>query len=152
MEALTIAVGTDTHHEVAERITAELESRNCVVRRFGFDAVLPWPDVALAVARSVVTGEAASGIVCCWTGTGVAIAANKIQGVRAALCTDARMVRDAKRWNDANVLALSLERTPVDDIGPIVGAWLEAIPIDPAEAASIAKVSELEQRNDLAKT
>jgi ribose 5-phosphate isomerase B len=97
----------------------------------------PWPDAARAVARAVADGTAARGIVCCWTGTGVSIAATKIAGVRAALCGDAETVRGARRWNDANVLALSLRLTTETLALEMLEAFL-ATEADPAEAALIA--------------
>jgi ribose 5-phosphate isomerase B len=80
------------------------------------------------------------GVVCCFTGTGVSIAANKVAGVRAALCTDAETARGARRWNDANVLALGLRLTSDVVAGEIVSAFLEDTPPDPDEQANIAKV------------
>jgi ribose 5-phosphate isomerase B len=87
-----------------------------------------------------------SGIVCCWTGTGVSIAANKVPGVRAALCADAQTARGARRWNDANVLALSLRATSAAVAEEIVDAWFEPTTPDPDEAANIRAVDEIERR------
>jgi ribose 5-phosphate isomerase B len=98
-----------------------------------------WPDVGRAVASAVVDGQADRGVVCCWTGTGVSIAANKVEGVRAALCTDAETARGARRWNDANVLALGLRLSSNEVAVEMLDAVLTAEP-EPDEAANIAKL------------
>jgi ribose 5-phosphate isomerase B len=99
----------------------------------------PWPDVGRRVGEAVVGGQADRGVVCCWTGTGVSIAANKVDGVRAALCTDAETARGARRWNDANVLALGLRLTSPTVAREMVEAFLTTDP-DPGEAQTIARV------------
>lgn len=100
-----------------------------------------WPEVGRMVGEAVAEGRADIGVVCCWTGTGVAIAANKVPGVRCALCTDAETARGARRWNDANVLALSLRLSA----GPIGTEILEAFldsEVDSIEQATIARVEQ----------
>jgi ribose 5-phosphate isomerase B len=84
--------------------------------------------VARAVARAVASGDCAYGIVCCWTGTGVSIAANKIAGIRAALCADAQTAAGAREWNDANVLAISLRATSIPVALEILDAWFSSNP------------------------
>src|ERR1700677_2540449 len=98
-----------------------------------------WPEVGQAVAEAVAAGTAERGVVCCWTGTGVSIAANKVAGVRAALCTDAETARGARRWNDANVLAVSLRSTSDAVATEVLDAFL-ATASDPDEAPTIASV------------
>lgn len=98
-----------------------------------------WPDVGRLVGEAVAGGRAEFGVVCCWTGTGVSIAANKVAGVRAALCSDAETARGARKWNDANVLALSLRLTSEPVANEIVDAFLSQ-PSDPSEAAAVAAV------------
>jgi ribose 5-phosphate isomerase B len=100
----------------------------------------PWPDVGRRVGEAVATGEADRGVVCCWTGTGVSIAANKVDGVRAALCTDAETARGARRWNDANVLALGLRLTSPTVAREMLESFLATDP-DPGEADTIARIS-----------
>ena len=100
----------------------------------------PWPDVGRAVGEAVSEGEADWGVVCCWTGTGVSIAANKVKGVRAALCTDAETASGARRWNDANVLALGLRLTSVEVGREMLAAFAGGEP-DADEAAQIAKLT-----------
>ncbi len=97
----------------------------------------PWPAVGRAVGRAVAEGRADLGVVWCWTGTGVAIAANKVTGVRAALCADAATAEGARRWNDANVVALSIRSTSGAVAAEILDAFLAGHP-DPAEAGLIS--------------
>lgn len=137
MRAVRIAFGTDEATPLTEAITRELEER-------GHDVVVAgdgesWPDVGRAVGELVAGGTADRGIVCCWTGTGVSIAANKVRGVRAALCTDAETARGARRWNDANVLALSLRLTSAEVAKELLDAFLST-DVDPAERSEIAKL------------
>lgn len=99
----------------------------------------PWPDAGAAVGEAVAAGRAERGIVCCWTGTGVSIAANKVPGARAALCTDAATAEGARRWNDANVLAFGLRLTSTEVAEEMLGAFLATEP-DPDEASEIAKL------------
>ena len=89
-----------------------------------------WAWASEAAARDVVEGRAEQAIVCCWTGTGASIAANKVPGIRAALCVDAQTAEGARRWNDANVLALSLRATSEAELAEILDAWFEAGPSD----------------------
>ena len=90
-------------------------------------------------------GRTEQAIVCCWTGTGASIAANKVPGVRAALCADAQTAAGARRWNDANVLALSLRATSEAELGEILDAWFDAEPSpDADDRANVAHLSEIE--------
>lgn len=100
----------------------------------------PWPDVGRAVGEAVAGGDADLGVVCCWTGTGVSMAASKVPGVRAALCADAETARGARRWNDANVLALSNRLTTPTVGEEIVDAFLATTDVDPAERRNIDKL------------
>ena len=127
---MRIAFGTDERTELTASIVESL-------RALGHDVVVdveeePWPDVGRHVGEAVARGEADRGVVCCWTGTGVSIAANKVDGVRAALCTDAETARGALRWNDANVLALSLRLTSPVVAREMLEAFLGTEP-DPGE-------------------
>ena len=87
-----------------------------------------WAWASEAAARDVVAGRAEQAVVCCWTGTGASIAANKVAGIRAALCVDAATADGARRWNDANVLALSLRTTSEAELGEILDAWFAGQP------------------------
>jgi ribose 5-phosphate isomerase B len=137
MTAMRIAFGTDERTAVTDGMVAMLEAS-------GHDVVLrledePWPDVGRQVGEAVSGGDADRGVVCCWTGTGVSIAANKVAGVRAALCTDAATARGARRWNDANVVALGLRLTSPTVAAEVLEAFLTT-DTDEGEAATIARV------------
>lgn len=104
-----------------------------------------WPEIGEAVGRAVVDGAADYGVVMCWTGTGTAIAANKVPGVRAALAWDPWVARGARLWNDANVLALSLKRLAPDVAVEIVRAFLDTPEPDPDELDNIAQLAAMEK-------
>src|SRR6266540_7104587 len=140
---MRIAYAADDANETTSAVVAYLSAQ-------GHEVVAPvtsgkWPDIGAAVGRAVVAGEADCGIVMCWTGTGTAIAANKVPGVRAALAWDPWIARGARRWNDANVLALSLKRLAPDVAVEVVQAFLETGEVDPDEAGNIARLGEIEQ-------
>ncbi len=134
---MKIAFGTDERTPLTDAIVAALEEQGHeVIVRLEDE---PWPDVGQRVGEAVAERQADRGVVCCWTGTGVSIAANKVPGVRAALCTDAETARGARRWNDANVLALGLRLTSETVAKEMLKAFLSTPP-DHDEAATIAKV------------
>lgn len=145
---MRIAFGADDRTTVTDFLAEELRRRGHGVRAYGppADAPLPWADVAAAVARDVAMGAADQGVLLCWTGTGVSIAANKVPGVRAALCGDAETARGARAWNDANVLCLSLRTTTEALAREILDAWFGATEVDPSERENIEKVRALEER------
>ena len=138
MVGVRVAFGSDE----ATVVTGAVQDH---LRAAGHDVVLPrpegdpWPDVGRAVGEAVAGGDADVGVVCCWTGTGVSMAANKVGGVRAALCTDAETARGARRWNDANVLALGLRLTSEALAAEIVDAFLATGP-DDDEKENVAKL------------
>ncbi|HEX6537859.1 MAG TPA: RpiB/LacA/LacB family sugar-phosphate isomerase [Candidatus Dormibacteraeota bacterium] len=146
--ARRVAVGSDMAHETVTAIADHLEASGWAVVRCGAAAGpdTPWPAVAEQVARLVASGGVETAVLCCWTGTGVSIAANKVPGVRAALCANSEVARGARRWNDANVLAIGLLTTDAAQGVEIVDAWLATADVDPDEAANIAGVAELERR------
>ena len=123
---MKVAFGTDEHTPLTEAMVDELQARGHEVVVLGDGD--PWPDVGRRVGEAVAGGEAERGIVCCWTGTGVSIAANKVEGVRAALCTDAETAKGARRWNDANVLAVGLRLTSPTVASEMVDAFLSTEP------------------------
>jgi ribose 5-phosphate isomerase B len=96
----------------------------------------PWPDVGRRVGEAVASGDADRGVVACFTGTGVSIAANKVAGVRAALCTDAETAAGSRKWNDANVLAIGYRLTSQEVAREIVDAFLSTEP-DPNEENNV---------------
>jgi ribose 5-phosphate isomerase B len=105
-----------------------------------------WAWASEAAARDVAEGRAQSGIVCCWTGTGASIAANKVNSVRAALCLDATTAAGARRWNDANVLALSLRATSEAELSEILDAWFAGEPSgEAADKANVDHLSDIER-------
>ena len=144
---MKIAVAADERTGVADAVVEE-------VRRRGHEPLLhgaltdaerdDWAWASEAAARDVADGRAAQGIVCCWTGTGAPIAANKVPGVRAALCIDAATADGARRWNDANVLALSLRSTSDAELAEILDAWFAGAPsTDEDDRANVAHVDEI---------
>jgi len=132
-----VAFGTDERTALSDEVAAALSAAGHEVVLRMEDA--PWPDVGRRVGEAVARGEADRGVVCCWTGTGVSMAANKVPGVRAALCTDADTARGARRWNDANVLALGLRLTSATVAQEMLDAFF-ATEADAAEAANIARL------------
>jgi ribose 5-phosphate isomerase B len=140
---MKIVVGADDEGAVADAVVAELRSRGHEVTVLDREK---WPDVAERVARTVAAGEADQGMLFCWTGTGTSMAANKVPGVRAALAWDPWIAEGARRWNDANVLVMSLKRTEPETAKEIVDAWLSVDDPDPDEAANIARLADLDER------
>src|SRR3954452_20791435 len=103
-----------------------------------------WAWASEAAARDVADGRADQAVVCCWTGTGACIAANKVGGIRAALCADAATADGARRWNDANVLALSLRGTSEALLEEILDGWFSEGPSrDEDDVANIRHVDEI---------
>jgi ribose 5-phosphate isomerase B len=122
---MRIALGSDDRGELPAFIERKLRDLGHEVVLFYFD---DWPNAGSAVGEAVASGDCETGIVCCWTGTGVSIAANKVEGVRAALCGDAQTAAGAREWNDANVLCLSMRSTTPALGSEIVDAWLSGMP------------------------
>jgi ribose 5-phosphate isomerase B len=146
---MRIAVSADEVTGIAGLLAGELERR-------GHETVLhgalcegereDWAWASEAVARDVAEGHAQQGIVCCWTGTGASIAANKVEGVRAALCADAATAAGARRWNDANVLALSLRAVSEAQLQEILDAWFGSEPsAESDDRANVAHLAEIER-------
>lgn len=135
--AVRIAIGTDEERSPVPELVAHLEDAGHEVRRVAWGR--PWPEVGRLVGEAVAAGAADLGVVCCWTGTGVSIAANKVPGVRAALCGDAATAAGARRWNDANVLALSLRSCAAPVALEIADAFLTGEP-DPEELPLVASL------------
>ena len=146
---MRIAVAADERTGVAEAVVEELRRRGHEPVAHG--ALAPgaredWAWCSEAAARDVAAGRADQAIVCCWTGTGASIAANKVPGVRAALCADATTAAGARRWNDANVLALSLRTCSEAQLGEILDAWFATPASDePGHAANVRRLAELER-------
>ena len=144
---MRIAVAADEDTGVAGAVVEELRRRGHEPLPHGALAAGErddWAWCAEAAARDVAAGRAEQGVVCCWTGTGASIAANKVPGVRAALCADAQTAAGARRWNDANVLALSLRTTSRAELEEILDAWFATGPSeDGDDRANVAHVDEI---------
>ena len=145
---MRIAVSADERTGVADAVVEALEARGHEPIAHGAlnpDERDDWAWASEAAARDVAEGRAEQGVVCCWTGTGASIAANKVRGVRAALCGDAATAEGARRWNDANVLALSLRTISEAVLAEILDAWFAAQPSpDADDAANIAHLGDIE--------
>jgi ribose 5-phosphate isomerase B len=126
------------------------------IRRRGHEPILhgayhpeerpDWAWASEGAARDVAEGRAEQAVVACWTGTGASIAANKVHGVRAALCVDAGTAAGARRFNDANVLALSLRMTSHAQLEEILDAWFSAVPsAEESDLDNVAHLGEIEQ-------
>ena len=140
---MRIVVGADEANPLTDAVVNDLKSR-------GHEVVVvdpqPWPQVALAVAERVAEGQAIQGVLFCWTGTGTAMAANKVPGVRAALAWEPWIAEGARKWNDANVLVMSFKRVDEAMAHQILDAWLAVESPDPDEADNIAMLQDIERR------
>lgn len=145
---MRIAIGSDSATELTEALLEELDLREHTIFSFGplkvGEAERDWPLVAEEVAQAVADGGVDEGIVCCWTGTGVSIAANKIPGIRCALVRDSETARGARIYNHANVLALSLRATSIPEMREILDAWF-ATPVSAGEAQSAWNCEQVER-------
>jgi ribose 5-phosphate isomerase B len=145
---MRIAVAADEDTGVAGAVVAQLRDRGHEPLLHGALAEgerADWAWASEAAARDVADGRADQAVVCCWTGTGASIAANKVAGIRAALCGDAETAAGARRWNDANVLALSLRTTSEAVLGEILDAWFAATASpDDDDRANVAHLAEID--------
>ncbi len=148
---MKIAIGSDERTHLTDFVVAELEKRGHEILPFGplstNDPETDWPLTSSRVAGAVAHGQADEGIVFCWTGTGASIAANKVRGIRAALCHDAQTASGARTWNHANVLAMSLRTTSEAIAKEILEAWF-ATPYadDEWNRRQMERIKELEER------
>jgi ribose 5-phosphate isomerase B len=145
---MRIAVSSDERTGVAEAVVEQLRARGHEPLPHGAltDAERDdWAWASEAAARDVAEGRAEQAVVCCWTGTGASIAANKVRGVRAALCADAATAEGARKWNDANVLALSLRTTSAAVLGEILDAWFAGEPSpEDDDRANVGHLADIE--------
>jgi ribose 5-phosphate isomerase B len=143
---MQVVLGADEDAPLVRALRTHLEKRGDQVTLLGRAAgeAEDWGATAVRAAERVAGGQADYGVLCCWTGTGVSIAANKVPGVRAALCSDAETARGARRWNDANVLCLSIRATSEAIGREILEAFL-AEGYGQSEAASLAAIRERER-------
>jgi ribose 5-phosphate isomerase B len=147
---MKIAVGSDEKTVLTEALVEELRARGHDLLLFGplaeKDPEVDWPLTSAKVAQAVADGRAEQGIVCCWTGTGATIAANKVRAVRAALCHDAETAKAARIYNHANVLAMSLRATSPAIAKEILEAWFSTpISDDEWNLRQIARVQGLDE-------
>ena len=142
---MRIAVGSDERNHLSDFVVEHLKAQGIELELYGaleHAADSAWPVVAEAIGARVASGECDYGVVMCWTGTGVSIAANKVPGVRAALCGDAETARGARAYKDANVLCLSLRATSEAVAEEILDSWFAA-EIDENEKANIQRVTDM---------
>ncbi len=146
---MKIAVGSDMKTHLTEVVVEELRKKGFEVETFGalVKEPAPWPRVAVEVAEQVASGACEQAVLFCWTGTGISLAANKVRGVRAALCQDAETARGARKWNDANVLAISLRAVSEQVAKEILEAWFNTAPSnDREDVECLAYLAEVEKK------
>ncbi len=138
---MRVVLGSDEDTPLTQAVAADLAARGHQVDLVGPPAGEPkgWVEVGRDVGQAVASGAADTGVLFCWTGTGASIAANKVPGVRAALCTDGPTAAGARRWNDANVLVMSLRLASEVLASEMLDAWFATEP-DPSEADNIARL------------
>ena len=144
---MKIVLGSDERTPLTDAVRDDLETRGHDVVLVGPPAGddIQWAEVGRRVGESVADGAADTGVLFCWTGTGASIAANKVRGVRAALCTDATTAEGARKWNDANVLVMSLRLTSPTVASEMLDAWFAAAP-DDSEADNIERLEPAPER------
>jgi ribose 5-phosphate isomerase B len=146
---MKLAIGSDERTHLTDVVIEEVKRRGHEVELFGplDDKEEYWPEVARQVAEKVAAGEADEGILFCWTGTGISLAANKVPGIRAALCADAETARGARLWNKANILCMSLRATPEIVAKEMLDTWF-GTEYEPNEVddVCIAQVEAIEAR------
>jgi ribose 5-phosphate isomerase B len=138
---MKVVVGSDEKTGLTDAVRDDLEQRGHAVVLVGPPAgeAIEWAEVGQRVGELVAGGEAETGVLFCWTGTGASIAANKVPGARAALCTDAATAAGARKWNDANVLVMGLRLTSAEVARELLDAWFATEP-DPGEADNVARL------------
>jgi ribose 5-phosphate isomerase B len=138
---MKLALGSDEKTALTDAVRDDLEQRGHEVVLVGPPAGDPieWAEVGQRVGELVAKGDVGTGVLFCWTGTGASMAANKVPGVRAALCTDAATAAGARKWNDANVLVMGLRLTTPEVARELLDAWFATEP-DPGEADNIARL------------
>jgi len=138
---MRVAFGSDERNALTDAVAADLERRGHDVLAVGPPAgdEAEWAEVGHLVGALVAGGDAETGVLFCWTGTGASIAANKVRGVRAALCTDAATAAGARKWNDANVLVMGLRLTSSEVAKEMLDAWFST-DADPSETDNVARL------------
>ena len=138
---MKVVLGADERTPLTDAVLEDLRRRGHEVTLVGppGDESKQWAQVGREVGEAVAGAEAETGVLFCWTGTGASIAANKVRGVRAALCADAATAEGARRWNDANVLVMSLRLTSPEVAREMLDVWFTTAP-DPDEAVNIGRL------------
>lgn len=147
---MKIVVGSDLKTHLTEAIVEELKNRGHEVAIYGalVKASALWPQVAVEVAEEVSAGNYDQAVLFCWTGTGISLAANKVRGIRAALCQDAETARGARKWNDANILAMSLRLVSEPVAKEILEAWFSTSPsTDPEDIECLEYLKQVEKKH-----
>ncbi len=150
---MKISIGSDEKTVLTDFIVEELKRRGHTITLSGplKGEAMGWPDVGEKIGLDVSRRRADQGVVFCWTGTGVTIAANKVPGVRAALCWDAETAKGARMWDDANVLAMSLRSTSTAVAKEILDAWFSSDPIKTGvDAELIERAKKLDSKYPIA--
>jgi ribose 5-phosphate isomerase B len=144
---MKIAVGSDERTHLTDVVIEELTKKGIELELHGplVGEPIQWADLAQKVAERVADGACDQGILFCWTGTGVSMAANKVPGIRAALCADAETARGARKWNDANILAMSLRLTSPIVAREILEGWFSAT-LEKEEAPNVDRVKAIEEK------
>jgi ribose 5-phosphate isomerase B len=146
---MRIALCSDEPYAVHEIVRAQLEARGHVIVPFGSVATgaeAPWAEVAEQAALAVASGACDEGVFFCWSGTGISIAANKVAGIRAALCADPGAARAARTWNHANVLCLSNRTLAPDMAKELLEAWFDTGPGSEGEDG-VRRLASVDQRH-----
>jgi ribose 5-phosphate isomerase B len=146
---MKLSVGADERLHVVDVVLEYLKEQGHDVTWYGPEKgdTDPWPEVARRVAEDVVEGSAEEGVLFCWTGTGVSMAANKVPGIRAALCADAETARGARLWNNANVLCMSMRCTSEVVAKEILKAWFDTVyQSNPTDDACLAQIDALDDQ------
>ena len=151
-ELMNITIGSDHGAvDLKEEVKMVLHEFSDIqvtdVGTFGKESV-DYPDIAEKVCADIVSGKADRGIVLCGTGIGISIAANKINVIRAALCTDVYSAIMSRKHNDANVLAMGGRVTGIGPAGEIVRAWIRTAFEGGRHARRVDKIMALEQKKD----
>ena len=149
---MKIAVGSDMKTHLTDVVVDELKKSGHEVEIFGALVEEPaiWSRVAVEVAEKVSTGDYDQAVLFCWTGTGISLAANKVKGIRAALCNDVETATGARKWNDANILAMSLRVVSEQVAKEILEAWFKTSPsTDPDDVESLNYLNEVEKKHML---
>jgi len=144
---MKIAIGSDEKNHLTDFVIEELKNKGFELELHGplKGDDIQWAEVAQEVGESVSKSKCEQGILFCWTGTGVSMAANKVPGIRAALCFDAETARGARKWNDANILAMSLRLATPTIAKEILDAWFTTT-VEDEEIPNIEKVSVIENK------